>query len=222
VNADERKPDDWICPTCGTPVRGGATACPFCRTTIDGKVPPSFLAVAAGYIGAALLVCLGWTAFFALCGLVCALATGDWGFLGAITVFGLVAGVLFGIGSILIQAVAGRQEPGNEPPSHATHAATIGGHILGALVPVLKPLTLVFGALAWLVTKDARRQSPGRARRAMVGAIVLGLLGAGFLTFVYLLIGPPPPGGMTLWEAGVIVLIMMSIGAVLGLLSDSW
>jgi hypothetical protein len=185
-------------------------------------MPPTFLAVAAGYIGAALLVCLGWTAFFALCGLVCALATGDWGILGAITVFGLVAGVLFGIGSMITRAVARHQEPRAAQPDQATHAALLGGHILGALMPALKPLTLVFGAVAWLVTRDSRRQSPGRARRALVGAVVLGLMGTGLLTVVYLLIGPPPPGGMRLWEAAAFVLVLSGIGAVLGVLSDSW
>ena len=214
--------NDWICPTCGVPVRYGAKACPLCRTTSDGEVPPGFLAVAAGYIGGALVVCLGWTAFFALCGLVCALATGDWGFMGAITVFGLVAGVLFGIGSMIIRAFGSRQEPSDEPSSAATHAAMIGGHFLAALVPVLKPFTFVFGVVAWLVTRDFKRQSPGRARRAVVGAVVLGLLGTAMLTFVYFLVGPPPPGGMKLWEAGVIVLILTAIGAVLGLLSDAW
>ena len=44
----------------------------------DGQVPPSFLAVAAGYVGVALVVCIGWTALFALFGLVCGLVTGDW------------------------------------------------------------------------------------------------------------------------------------------------
>jgi len=118
--------NDWICPTCGAPVQYGAKACPFCRTTSDGEVPPSWLAIAAGYVGMALLVCIGWTAFFALCGLACALATDDWGFMGAITVFGLVAGVLFGIGSIIIRAFGSRQE-------HVVRKPKFGGPIRTAL-----------------------------------------------------------------------------------------
>jgi hypothetical protein len=51
---------------------------------------------------------------------------------------------------------------------------------------------------------------------------VLGLVGAGLLVYVYLVAGPPPPGGLQFWEAVVGVLIMASIGAVLGLLSDAW
>ena len=178
--------------------------------------------MAAGYIGAALVVCIGWTAFFALCGLVCALVTGDWEVMLAITAFGLVAGVLFGIGSIITQAVAHHREPVVEKPHGATHAAMLGGHILGALVPVLKPFTLVLGGGALLMTKDFKNQAVGRGRRTLVGAVVLGLLGTAMLTFVYFLLGPPPPGGMKLWEAGVIVLILSGIGAVLGLLSDRW
>jgi hypothetical protein len=60
--------NDWMCPTCSAPVRYEAKASPFCRTTIDGEVPPTFLAVAAGYVGGALLVCMGWLAVFALRG----------------------------------------------------------------------------------------------------------------------------------------------------------
>lgn len=222
MNADEPNTDDWICPTCSVPVRDGAKVCPLCRKTIDGKVPPSFWTVAAGYMGGALLVGMGWTALFALFGLVCALATGDWGFMGAITIFGLVAGVLFGMGSIITQVVAGLQEPRNEKTHQTAHAASLGAHILAALVPSLKPLTLVIGAFAWLASRDATGQAAGRGRRALLGAVVLGLLGVAMLGFAYVVIGPPPPGGMKLWEAVVVVLIMSGIGAVLGLLSDSW
>ena len=213
---------DWICPTCGVPVRYEAKACPFCQTTIDGEVPPSWLAAAAGYAGLALVVCMGWTAFFALCGLICALVTGDWGFMGAITVFGLIAGVLFGVGSIIIRAFGIRLEPGERQPNHAAHATLLGGHVLGALVPILKPFTLVIAAVVWLVTKDFKGQAAGRGRRALLGPVVLGLLGVGMLTFVYLLIGPPPPGGLKLWEAVVGIFVLAAIGAVLGLLSDAW
>ena len=72
-------PTDWICSTCGAPVQDGLETCPFCRTTADGEVPPSYFAVAARYLGHACLVWLGWTVFFALCGLIAALATGEWG-----------------------------------------------------------------------------------------------------------------------------------------------
>ena len=222
MNADEPTTDDWICPTCGVPVRDGAKVCPLCRKTIDGQMPPGIGTVAAGYMGGALLVCTGWTALFALFGLVCALATGDWGFMGAITVFGLVAGVLFGLGSIITQVVASRQELRNEKANQTAHAAALAGHLLGPLAPILKPLNLVIGAFAWLVTRDATRQAAGRGRRAVLGAVVLGLLGVTMLGLARFLIGPPPPGGLKLWEAAVVVLILSGIGAVLGLLSDSW
>ena len=110
----------------------------------------------------------------------------------------------------------------DEKPGGVTHAATLGSHILGTLLPVLQPLTLVLSAGFWLLNKDFKRQSAGRGRRAIVGAVVLGLFGTAMLTFVYFLLGPPPPGGMKLWEAGGIVLILIGIGAVLGLLSDAW
>lgn len=222
MNPDEPNADDWICPTCSVPVRDGAKVCPLCRKTIDGEVPPSFWTVAAGYIGGAVLVCMGWTALFALFGLVCALATGDWGFMGAITIFGLVAGVLFGMGSIITQVAASLQEPRNEKTHPTAHAVSLGGHILAALVPSLKPLTLVIGAFAWLVSRDANGQAAGRGRRAALGAVVLGALGVAMLGFAHFLIGPPPPEGLKLWEAVFVVLILSGIGAVLGVLSDSW
>ena len=214
--------DDWICPGCGAPVRHVGNECPFCGTSSDGEVPPSWLAIAAGYIGSALLVCMGWAAFFAVCGLVCTLATGDWEFMGAITVFGLAAGILFGIGSIVIKIFGSPQDPAEGGPSHAADTALLGGYILGALVPILKPFTLILTAMVWLATKDFRGQEAGRGRRALVGAVVLGLLGVGMLLFVYCLIGPPPPGGLRLWEAVVGILVLAAIGAVLGLLSDAW
>jgi len=185
-------------------------------------VPRSPFAVAAGYAGHALVVCLGWTTFFTLCGLIAAWATGDWDFLEAITVFGLIVSALFGLGDIVIRANRSRQAPVEEKPNPAGDAVTVIGHLLGALVPALKPLILFRVALGWVAGKDFKRQAPGRGRRALVGAMVLGLLGTGLLTAIYLLAGPPPPGGMTMWEAMAIILILSGIGAVLGLLSDEW
>jgi MFS family permease len=218
---DQDIADDWTCPTCGAIVRYGQETCPVCRTTIDGEVPPGWLEVVAWFVGYGLLVCLGWTAFFALCGLVCALATGDWGFMGAITVFGLIAGVLFGIGGIIVQIVRCYQEPVDEEPNEAASAAFVGGHVLGALIPILKPFTLLFSVLVWVVTKNHRKQRAGRGKRALLGAIVLGLLGAGMATFLFMFF-VPPQGGMTIWEAIIGVLVLAGIGAVVGLLSDSW
>jgi drug/metabolite transporter (DMT)-like permease len=165
---------------------------------------------------------LGWTAFFALCGLVAALVTGDWDFMKAITVFGLIAGLLFGVGDIIIQAVRSRQEPTEEDRNPAADATSLGGHILGALVPALKPFILLGMAVGWIATKDFRRQAPGRGRRALVGAVVMGILGIGILTAAFVVVGPPPPGGMTILEGLILVLVLSTIGAVLGLLSDSW
>lgn len=66
-------------------------------------MPPTWLAVAAKHIGGALVVCIGWTAFFALCGLICVLVTGDWPFMGALTAFGIrgVIDFLIQSGSLL-------------------------------------------------------------------------------------------------------------------------
>lgn len=215
-------PAEWMCPTCGAPVQDGLDVCPFCRTTAKGEVQPSSFAVAAGYVGHALVVCLGWTTFFALCGLIAAWAKGDWDFLKVITVLGLIVGTLFGLGDIVIRAVRSRLEPVEEEPNPAGDAAVLSGHVLGALVPALKPFILLGMALGWVAGKDFKRQAPGRGRRALVGAMVLGLLGTGLLTTVYLVAGPPPAGGMTMWEATAIILILSGIGAVLGLLSDAW
>jgi len=44
----------------------------------------------------------------------------------------------------------------------------------------------------------------------------LGLATYLFMSFV------PPQGGMTIWEAVIGVLVLAGIGAVVGLLSDSW
>ena len=131
-------------------------------------------------------------------------------------------GVLFGVGDIVVQAVQSHQEPVEEEPNAAAEAALVGGHVLGALVPVLKPFILLGLALGWIARKDFKSQAPGRGRRALVGAVVLGLLGTGLLAAVYLVAGPPPPGGLTIWEAMAIILIFAAIGAVLGLLSDAW
>ena len=185
-------------------------------------MPPTWLAIAAKYTSGALLVCIGWTTFFAFCGLICALVTGDWPFMGALTVFGVVAGVLFGIGSIIISVFSSHQEAAEDQASTAAHTVLLGGHVLGALVPILKPLFLIPAALVWLVTKDFRGQQPGRGRRALVGAVVLGLLATGLLAVAYLAVGPPPPGGLKVWEAVTGILVVTVIGAVLGLLSDAW
>lgn len=215
-------PDGWICPTCGAVVPDRMLTCPFCGTTATGEMPPSVVAIAAGYIGHALVVCVGWTILFALWGLVAALATGDWDFMTVIVVLGLIAGVLFGIGDIVIQMVQSRQESVEEESNGMARAASFAGHVLAIFDPILKPFVLLGMALSWLVTKDYRHQAPGRGRRALVGAIVLGLLGIGILTFAYVVVGPPPPGGMTLWEGLLLVLVLSGIGALLGLLSDSW
>lgn len=220
MNADNFDNGEWTCPTCRAPVQQGRDECPFCRTTRDGEILPSWLAIAAKHFGGALLVCVGWTAFFAFCGFICALVTGDWPFMGALTVFGVVAGVLFGIGSIIISVFGSHQEVVDDDASTAAHTVMLGGHILGALVPILKPLMLIPAALVWLTTKDFRGPEAGRGRRALVGAVVLGLLATGLLAVAYLVVGPPPPGGLKLWEAVVGILVVAAIGAVLGLVSD--
>ena len=132
--------EPWNCPTCGALVRSTVEACPFCGTTADGVVPPTFLAVLGRFLGSVLLICLGWTAFFALCGFIGALITGDWEFMAVLTIFGVVAGILFGIGGQIIQAVRDRQE-------------------------------------------RTAKSSSGRGKRAMVGAVVLGMLGIAMLSF---------------------------------------
>ena len=142
--------------------------------------------------------------------------------MGAITVMGLIVGVLFGIGDIIIQAVRSHQEPVEEKPITAADATLLSGHVLGALMPVLKPFILLGMALGWVAGKDFKHQTAGRGRRALVGAMIVGLLGIGLLVTVYLVVGPPPPGGMTVCEGLIIILILSAIGAVLGLLSDSW
>ncbi len=76
--------DDWTCTNSGAIVRYGQETCPVCRTTIDGEVSPGWLEVGAWFVRYGLLVCLGWTAFFAQCGLVCALASQLSGGLGGL------------------------------------------------------------------------------------------------------------------------------------------
>lgn len=211
---------DRVCNVCGAHVSAAAAQCPSCGSAGQKQARPRGLTVFAVYLGHALAVALGWLVFFAVCGLLVATISGDRGVLPALTIFGLVTGLLFGVGDILIRLVRDAREPDEEAPREPLKAA--GRHLAGALVPWLKPFLLLGAALEWLAAKDFRRQSPGRGRRALAGAVVLGLLGVGLLTSVFLVIGPPPPGGMTSWEALLLVLVLCMIGAVLGVLSDRW
>lgn len=129
---------------------------------------------------------------------------------------------MFGIGSIIISVFGSHQETTEDEASTAAHTVLIGEHILGALVPILKPRMLIPAALVWLVTKESRGQQSRRRQRALIGAVVLGLIAVFVAAAAYRMVGPLPPGGLKLWEAAVGVLVVAVIGAVFGLLSDAF
>jgi hypothetical protein len=158
---------------------------------------------------------------FGLFGAIAGLCTGDWGFALAITAFGSVAGVLFGIGNVVVELVRERCDAPEPVEDTASSGWLLAGHLVGMITPPMKAITLIISGCVWLATKDYRTQRPGRRRRAAIGALFLGLFAILFILLVLAMIGPPPPGGATIWEAIGFVLFAAAVGAVLGFLSDS-
>jgi hypothetical protein len=56
-------------------------------------------------LGIILANCFGWTTVFAVFGLIAWLVSGDAGLVGPLALFGAVAGLLFGVGNLVIKAL---------------------------------------------------------------------------------------------------------------------
>jgi drug/metabolite transporter (DMT)-like permease len=138
----------------------------------------------------------------------------------ALTAFGAVAGVLFGVGSVIVKAVTDRQKTERPEPAEV-NAGHLVGCLLGLAIPALAPFAALPGLLVHLFNKDFKANMPGRGRRAAVGAVFLGLFASVGVTLLFAF-SPPPPGGLTVWEAMLGILIAAVIGAVVGFLSESW
>lgn len=120
-----------------------------------------------------------------------------------------------------------RPKSASTPTREALDPTKIGANValnvVGGLIPGGSAALTIFGVLRWFVTKDFSQQAPGRAKRALVGALALGVFAILLMVFAALMVpatpnaNPPGPGALALMVLGA-----GAIGAMLGLLSDNW
>jgi hypothetical protein len=124
---------------------------------------------------------------------------------------------LFGIGSEIIARFGEKQ---------STHTSLLEEGAEFALEQVAAPLLpdFTFGIgkmLFWLARKDFSAQAPSRGRRALLGAVILGVLA--FLVFI-LLLAVSNTNNSQATNLGICALAGVAgamVGAILGALSDS-
>jgi hypothetical protein len=131
-----------------------------------------------------------------------------------------IAGFLAGIGLEITQSVGTKQ--------HASSSGETAKELAGELTEQLIPSPAggffkVTKIIAWLIRKDYRAQAPGRGRRVLVGAIVLGAVAVIF--FGILLVVHKEFAGYTAADSLLLLCCAFlgggAVGALLGGLSDS-
>jgi hypothetical protein len=131
------------------------------------------------------------------------------------------AGFLAGIGLELNQNFGKKQQP----QSPGDRVKELSGELAERVMPSsVEPFWTVARALLWLIRKDYRAQAPGRWHRALLGAIVLGLVAVVFFTVLLYV-----HKGFAGYGMGESLLLLLGaflggavVGAVLGALSDSF
>jgi hypothetical protein len=131
------------------------------------------------------------------------------------------AGFLLGISLELIQKFGEKKAE----PSRGEFVKEVNGELAEQLLPdAVEPFWKVAKIVTWLLRKDYSAQAPGRGKRALVGAIALGLVAVVF--FGLMLCVHKGFAGYGLTDSMLLLLGAFAggsvVGGVLGALSDSF